>query len=130
MENMEVKLIAQVTVTDKKVWEIFHNIYVYGGTTSEFISFMSEEWEENRDPELSVSVGLIDHIEKLREVEEEFSTIRSRFDLGSFPHYNNNADYNWMEFYTLETAQMVYKRYRKDIQTFSYRDEYQQLILY
>lgn len=70
-------------------------------------------------------VQFIGHMEN---IEEEFSTIRSRFDLGSLPHYNKNADYNWMEFYTLETAQMVYKRYCRDIQTFGYQNEYEQVM--
>lgn len=71
---------------------------------------------------------LVKEIGHMENIEEEFSTIRERFELGSLSHYNKTKEYSWMDYYTLETAQLVYKRYRKDIKTFGYQDEYRQLI--
>lgn len=71
---------------------------------------------------------LVKEIGHMESMEEEFSAIRDRFDLGSLPHYNRTREYSWRDYYTLETAQLVYKRYRQDIKTFGYQDEYQQLI--
>jgi hypothetical protein len=71
---------------------------------------------------------LVQYIGHMENIEEEFSVIRDRFNLGSLPHYNRTNDYSWRDYYTLETAQLVYERYRKDIQTFGYQNEYNQLI--
>lgn len=35
-----------------------------------------------------------------------------------------------MDYYTLETARLVYKKYRKDVEAFGYQDSYRRLISY
>ncbi|MPN62502.1 hypothetical protein SDC9_210251 [bioreactor metagenome] len=35
-----------------------------------------------------------------------------------------------MDYYTPKTAKMVYRKYRKDFETFGYEDEYTKLLTY
>ena len=72
----------------------------------------------------------VDYIGKLENMKEDFEPIRSRYDLPALNHFNQSKKENWMNYYTLDLAQKVYTRYRKDIQIFGYQKEFNQLLVY
>ncbi len=71
---------------------------------------------------------LVKEIGHLENIGEEFSALQVCYNLGNLPHYNKSKDYSWMDYYTHETAHLVYKRFRKDIELFGYQEDYQQLM--
>lgn len=78
--------------------------------------------------------GLPDYIGKFENLAEDFEPLRRKYDLAPLPHYNSTAKErggkNWMDYYDLHTAELVYKRYKKDFEVFGYEDEYHNLIAY
>lgn len=73
---------------------------------------------------------LVDYIGKVESLKEEFVPISERFGLLPLPHTNRVAslvDKKWMDYYTLETAELVYRKYKRDFVTFGYTDEYKML---
>lgn len=61
---------------------------------------------------------------------EDLHPIMEKYDFDPLPHYNssnNKKKRDWREFYTLETAEIVYRKYRKDFETFGYEDSYKEL---
>lgn len=78
--------------------------------------------------------GLPDYIGKFENLAEDFEPLRQKYDLAPLPHYNSTAKErggkNWMDYYDLHTAELVYKRYKKDFEVFGYEDEYHNLIAY
>jgi hypothetical protein len=73
---------------------------------------------------------VVDYIGKMESLDTDFESVRSAFSLKSLPHYNKTKRTNWMDSYSHETAQMVYKRYFNDFHTFDYVEEYKNLIQY
>lgn len=73
---------------------------------------------------------LVDYVGKYENINEEFQFIKERFKLSSLPHYNKSDKKNWKNYYTKETAELVYKYYKKDIEEFNYEKEYNDLIEY
>lgn len=82
------------------------------------------------DTKRGKEICLLDFVGKYENIQQDFETIQKRFGLKQLPHYNKSAKKNWMDYYTLKTANMVYKRYEKDIKVFGYNDLYQELISY
>lgn len=73
---------------------------------------------------------LVDYIGKYENLENDFEPIRKKYNLKPLPHFNQSNKGNWMDYYTLETAELVWKKYKKDICTYGYEDEYHRLIQY
>lgn len=75
---------------------------------------------------------LVDYIGKCETLDEEFRPIQEKYGLKELPHFNktDKKKKNWMDYYTLETARLVYKKYHKDIEAFGYKDSYKRLISY
>jgi len=73
---------------------------------------------------------LADYVGKYENILEDFEILKEKFDLDPLPHYNQTSKGNWMDYYTLETAELVYKKYYKDFQTFGYEDFHKDLIKY
>lgn len=72
----------------------------------------------------------VDFVGKLRKIDEQFPPIRERFGLLPLPHRNKTQKSDWRAFYTRETAELVRKKYERDISVFGYEDEYHRLIAY
>lgn len=72
---------------------------------------------------------LVDYIGKLENIDEDFEYVRKKFDLDSLPKHNTTSNDNWRDYYSLETAEKVYKRYKKDFDTW-YPNEYKKLLDY
>jgi chondroitin 4-sulfotransferase 11 len=84
--------------------------------------FMIERMGRNPKPDF------IGHFERLV---EEYEPIREKYDFMKLPHHNKTPHTrNWMDYYDLKTAQMVYRRYRQDIERFGYQKTYEQLVAY
>ena len=72
----------------------------------------------------------VDFIGKFETIENDFKIIQEKFNLSSLPHFNKSTKGNWMDYYSINLAKKVYKKYKKDIETFGYEKEYHQLISY
>lgn len=73
----------------------------------------------------------VDYYGKYENLQEEFSTIQKKYNLKELPHYNKTIDNkNWMDYYDLEIAELVNKKYRKDIEFFGYQHVYEELVCY
>ena len=73
---------------------------------------------------------LVDYVGKYENIVEDFEMLEKRFDLKPLPHYYQTSKGNWMDYYTLETAELVHKKYRRDFQVFGYEDSYRDLVRY
>lgn len=75
---------------------------------------------------------LVDYIGKYENLAEDFKQIQEKYDLKPLPHYNNSGGEkrDWRSYYTLETAELVYKKYKKDFECFGYEDSYKDLVAY
>ena len=71
-----------------------------------------------------------DFVGKFENFADDFEFIREKFELAPLPHYNKTKKGNWMDYYDLKTAQLVYRRYQKDIEKFGYQQSYDELIRY
>lgn len=72
-------------------------------------------------------------IGRMEDLPEAYEPIRERFDVSPLPHYNSTQakkKSNWMDAYDLRTAQMVYRRYKDDIEAFGYQQESDELMAY
>lgn len=72
----------------------------------------------------------VNYIGKYENLKEDYEKIRKKFDLCPIPHLNQTSKGNWMDYYTLETAELVHKKYKKDFKVFGYEHCYQELIQY
>ena len=72
----------------------------------------------------------VDHIGKYENLAEEYEWIREKYGLAPLGRLNPSGKRNWMDYYTRKTAQLVYKKYRKDFETFGYEDAHQELMEY
>ncbi len=74
----------------------------------------------------------IDFIGKFEALAQDFEKIRKRFNLLPLEHDNRSsgAHEDWRDYYTPQTAKMVYQRYRRDFEMFGYEDEYPKLLDY
>lgn len=73
---------------------------------------------------------LVDFVGKIEELPESFKEIQNKYQLEELPIYNKTDKGNWMDYYTLEIAELVYKYYKKDFEVFGYEDEYKKLVKY
>ena len=71
-----------------------------------------------------------DFVGKFENLETDYEPIRQKYGFAPLKHYNKTDKGNWMDYYTPKTAKMVYRKYRKDFETFGYQDEYEKLLKY
>ncbi|KZY34945.1 hypothetical protein A3754_08290 [Alcanivorax sp. HI0083] len=76
----------------------------------------------------SLSPRLPDQIEKLEEIERSFPALSEHYGFGDVPHFNRTGGYNYEDYYSsAEMVEMVYRRYRRDVEEFGYQAEYERL---
>jgi hypothetical protein len=73
---------------------------------------------------------LVNEVFNFENLARDYEAIRVKYDLEPLPHYNKTNRGNWMDYYDERTARRVYRRYRRDIEEFGYRDAYDELIKY
>ena len=73
---------------------------------------------------------LVDYVGKFESINNDFPDIQKKFSLNALPHFNKTLNLNWMDYYSFETAGLVYRKYHKDIKEFGYEDEYRKLVEY
>lgn len=76
---------------------------------------------------------MVDFVGKIENIKTEYEPIYQRFQLFPLSKSNEVASQtgkNWMDYYTLFTAELVYRKYRKDFIAFGYEDEYKKLKAY
>jgi len=70
-----------------------------------------------------------DDIFKLEDMDKTFPMLASRFGFGEVPHFNRTAGYCYEDYYSSpELVEMVYQRYREDVDKFGYHDVYRSLM--
>lgn len=84
-------------------------------------SFLTHDWKGR---------PLLDFVGRFEDLPEAYEPIRARFDLAPLAHYNVTDKGNWMDYYDLDTARLLIRRYRRDIDRFGYRAEADRLIAY
>ncbi|OEH92145.1 sulfotransferase family 2 domain-containing protein [Bacillus solimangrovi] len=72
----------------------------------------------------------VDFIGKYENLTEDFKDIKDQYNLRDLPHFNNTGKRNWMDYYNIDTARMVRKKYANEIEKFGYEEEYNILIEY
>ena len=73
---------------------------------------------------------IADFIGKFENLEADYEPIRQKHGFAPLKHYNKSGKGDWRDYYTPKTAKMVYRKYRKDFETFGYQDEYTKLLAY
>ena len=73
----------------------------------------------------------VDYTGRFENLKKDFEPIRKKFKLDTLPHINKsqNKKNEWRDFYTLQTANLIYKRYKKDFDLW-YPNAYDELITY
>lgn len=74
----------------------------------------------------------VKNIYKFENLSNEWEKLSKKYCLPKLPHKNKsiNQSINWMDYYNLNLAEKVYKKYKKDFMLFDYDEEYQKLIEY
>ena len=72
----------------------------------------------------------VDFVGKMENIAEEFKPIQEKYDLKELKVYNSSGERDYRDWYTLETAELIYKKYKKDFELFGYEDSYNELIQY
>lgn len=71
-----------------------------------------------------------DYIGKFESLEDGFKPIQEKNHLSPLPHLNRTGTDDWMNYYTIETATLVYNTFKKDILEFGYENTYINLLSY
>ena len=72
----------------------------------------------------------LDFVGRFERLSEDYGAIQQKYGLAPLPVYNKTGKGNWMDYYDLQTAARVYKRYRRDIEMFGYEGAYAELVDY
>ncbi len=74
----------------------------------------------------------INFIGRFEALEQDFEKVKTKFNLLPLEHINKSKGKHsdWRDYYTPQTAKMIYKRYHKDFEMFGYQDEYPKLLAY
>lgn len=74
----------------------------------------------------------VDFLGRFENLSSDWEIIRQKSNnqLPTLPHYNATKKDNWRDYYTIELAELVYKRYQNDIELFGYQEEYNNLLAY
>lgn len=74
---------------------------------------------------------IVDFIGKFENIHDDYKDIQEKYDFLPLPHYNkSDKKQKWQDFYTLKSAELVYKKYKKNFELFGYEEEYKKLIDY
>lgn len=73
---------------------------------------------------------LVDYIGHFETLDEEYKPIQEKYGFKPLLHANKSEHGSWMDQYTIEMAEKVYKRYKKDFEAFGYEESYHELIEY
>ena len=71
---------------------------------------------------------LTDYVGKIEAFPESFAPIREKYDLEPLAHFHPTRKGDWRNFFTEKSAQLCYRRYKKDFQTFGYEEELPKLL--
>ncbi len=74
--------------------------------------------------------GKVNFIGKVKTLAEDFAPIQKKYGLLPLEKINSSGKKNWRDYYTPETAKLVYNTYRKDFELFGYEEEYPKLLAY
>lgn len=69
-------------------------------------------------------ICLVDFVGKLEEINSTYSILQEKYGLGNLEVYNATGNNNWKDYYNKELVELVYEKYKKDIETFGYQQEY------
>ena len=75
-------------------------------------------------------ISRCDYIGKFENLAEEFKIIQEKNHLRTLPHLNKVGTDDWMNYYTIETATLVYNTFQKDFEYFGYKDCFSNLVSY
>lgn len=71
----------------------------------------------------------VDALLRFENLESDYELIKNKFDLKPLQHgHKGSYTKPWEEYYTIETAHMVYQRYRDDFRKFGYEQEFVELL--
>jgi hypothetical protein len=72
-----------------------------------------------------------DYIGRFEEFDKSVKVLQKKLSLGEIKHINSSEDKkDYRDFYTEELAEIVYKRYKKDIEAFGYDKDFIDLLDY
>ncbi len=71
---------------------------------------------------------MVDYVGKLENMDRAYQRLKEKYDFGDLPYMNQSGKKAWMDYYSKETAKIVYRMYRKDIEKFGYVEEYRALL--
>jgi chondroitin 4-sulfotransferase 11 len=74
----------------------------------------------------------VDFIGKFEQIDQDYRYMQEKYNFDKLPHAHKNNEYikPWQDYYTKETADLVFQRYYQDFITFGYQQEYPSLINY
>lgn len=72
----------------------------------------------------------LNFIGKLENIEFQWKELKTRFDLQPLEQINKSTSYNYMDYYDLETLELVNEYYKEDIERFGYTDVYTEIKTY
>lgn len=73
---------------------------------------------------------LVDYIGKVEDLPDSYRKLQDKYNLSELTHENVSGKKDWKTYYTKETAKLVYEYYKKDIVTFGYEKQYEELLKY
>ena len=73
---------------------------------------------------------LVDFVAKIETIQDSYSKFVEEYDLPPIENYNSTKKDDWMDYYSLDSAKKVYRRYKNDIIKFGYEEEYKKLLSY
>lgn len=72
----------------------------------------------------------VNYVGKYEDLENDYRVIKEKYSVEPLPHFNKSKHRDWKDYYTLESAQLVYNTYRLDFEKFGYKKLYYELIRY
>lgn len=72
---------------------------------------------------------IVDYVGKLEDINNSYSQLQKKFDISSLGNMNSSNKGDWRRYYTKESAKKIYKKYKKDFETW-YPDSYKELMTY
>ena len=89
---------------------------------------MDRHFRSQYDLIFNASETQFDFIGHFETLDADFSPIQIKYRLRPLPHLNRVGTDDWMNYYTTETANLVYQTFRKDIEAFGYENLYFDLL--
>ncbi len=73
---------------------------------------------------------LVKFVGRMENLEEDYEPIRQKYGFSPLKVYNKSNHGDWRDYYTTKLVNMVYKKYKLDIEYFNYEQEYEDLLAY